>query len=144
MGKTVLPDPGELTGPSRCRRFLTPADEASIFTLDHFPLWYRQAAEQPPGSMVFNLYSAEGPGDLHPKLQGGGAGHPSSHRAWGGKPQRDTGPNVQTSASPHPAGLHLHPGWIVSFPGRQSTTRFKSSAVTKERGLTRKSGGAGF
>ncbi|XP_007469581.1 PREDICTED: voltage-dependent calcium channel subunit alpha-2/delta-4 [Lipotes vexillifer] len=43
------------------KRFLTPADEASIFTLDHFPLWYRQAAEQPPGSMVFNLYSAEGP-----------------------------------------------------------------------------------
>ncbi|XP_033723219.1 voltage-dependent calcium channel subunit alpha-2/delta-4 [Tursiops truncatus] len=42
------------------KRFLTPADEASIFTLDHFPLWYRQAAEQPPGSMVFNLYSAEG------------------------------------------------------------------------------------
>ncbi|KAB1254659.1 Voltage-dependent calcium channel subunit alpha-2/delta-4, partial [Camelus dromedarius] len=41
--------------------FLTPADEASVFTLDHFPLWYRQAAEQPPGSMVFNLRSAEGP-----------------------------------------------------------------------------------
>ncbi|EPY86957.1 voltage-dependent calcium channel subunit alpha-2/delta-4 [Camelus ferus] len=41
--------------------FLTPADEASMFTLDHFPLWYRQAAEQPPGSMVFNLRSAEGP-----------------------------------------------------------------------------------
>lgn len=76
MGKTVLPGPGEVTGPSRCRRFLTPADEASIFTLDHFPLWYRQAAEQPPGSVVFNLYSAEGPGNLHPKLQGGAQGIP--------------------------------------------------------------------
>lgn len=79
----MLPDPGEVTDPSHCRRFLTPADEASIFTLDHFPLWYRQAAEQPPGSMVFNLYSAEGPGNLHPKLQGGGPGLPSSHRRLG-------------------------------------------------------------
>ncbi|KAG5212667.1 hypothetical protein JEQ12_015096 [Ovis aries] len=43
------------------KRFLTPADEDSMFTLDHFPLWYRQAAEHPPGSMVFNLRSAEGP-----------------------------------------------------------------------------------
>ncbi|KAB0385404.1 hypothetical protein FD755_000360 [Muntiacus reevesi] len=43
------------------KKFLTPADEDSMFTLDHFPLWYRQAAEHPPGSMVFNLRSAEGP-----------------------------------------------------------------------------------
>ena len=140
----MLPDLGQVPEPSPCRRFLTPADEASTFTLDRFPLWYRQAAEQPPGSMVFNLYSAEGPGNPHPKLQGGGPGHPASRRAWGGKPQRDTGPNVQTSASPHPAGLHLRPGWIISFPGRLSTMQFKSPTVTKERGLTRKSGRAGF
>ncbi|XP_031239916.1 voltage-dependent calcium channel subunit alpha-2/delta-4 [Mastomys coucha] len=43
------------------RKFLTPEDEASIFTMDHFPLWYRQASEQPPGSFVFNLRWAEGP-----------------------------------------------------------------------------------
>ncbi|XP_005396168.1 PREDICTED: voltage-dependent calcium channel subunit alpha-2/delta-4 [Chinchilla lanigera] len=43
------------------RKFLTPADEASIFTMDHFPLWYRQASEQPPGSFVFNLRWADGP-----------------------------------------------------------------------------------
>ncbi|XP_021046222.1 voltage-dependent calcium channel subunit alpha-2/delta-4 isoform X1 [Mus pahari] len=43
------------------RTFLTPEDEASIFTMDHFPLWYRQASEQPPGSFVFNLRWAEGP-----------------------------------------------------------------------------------
>uniref|UniRef100_A0A8D1I9D9 Calcium voltage-gated channel auxiliary subunit alpha2delta 4 n=2 Tax=Sus scrofa TaxID=9823 RepID=A0A8D1I9D9_PIG len=42
------------------KQFLTPADDASMFTLDHFPLWYRQAAEQPPGNMVFNLRSVEG------------------------------------------------------------------------------------
>lgn len=47
------------------RKFLTPEDEASIFTMDHFPLWYRQASEQPPGSFVFNLRWAEGPGNLH-------------------------------------------------------------------------------
>uniref|UniRef100_A0A8C4LJR1 Calcium voltage-gated channel auxiliary subunit alpha2delta 4 n=1 Tax=Equus asinus asinus TaxID=83772 RepID=A0A8C4LJR1_EQUAS len=43
------------------KKFLTPEDEASVFTMDRFPLWYRQAAEQPPGSFVFNLRSAEGP-----------------------------------------------------------------------------------
>ncbi|KAM6171830.1 voltage-dependent calcium channel subunit alpha-2/delta-4 [Erethizon dorsatum] len=42
------------------RKFLTPEDEASIFTMDHFPLWYRQASEQPPGSFVFNLRWADG------------------------------------------------------------------------------------
>ncbi|KAG8509071.1 Voltage-dependent calcium channel subunit alpha-2/delta-4, partial [Galemys pyrenaicus] len=44
------------------KRFLTPADDASVFTLDRFPLWYRQASEQPAGSFVFNLRSAEEPG----------------------------------------------------------------------------------
>ncbi|KAM9674102.1 voltage-dependent calcium channel subunit alpha-2/delta-4 [Trichechus inunguis] len=43
------------------KKFLTPEDEASIFTMDHFPLWYRQAAEQPAGSFVFNVRSAETP-----------------------------------------------------------------------------------
>ncbi|KAM7116079.1 LOW QUALITY PROTEIN: voltage-dependent calcium channel subunit alpha-2/delta-4 [Molossus nigricans] len=43
------------------KEFLTPEDKASVFTMDHFPLWYRQAAEQPPGSFVFNLRPAEGP-----------------------------------------------------------------------------------
>ncbi|KAM5333268.1 voltage-dependent calcium channel subunit alpha-2/delta-4 isoform 2-T3 [Glossophaga mutica] len=43
------------------KKFLTPEDKASIFTMDHFPLWYRQAAEQPAGSFVFDLHSAEDP-----------------------------------------------------------------------------------
>ncbi|XP_032110348.1 voltage-dependent calcium channel subunit alpha-2/delta-4 isoform X1 [Sapajus apella] len=43
------------------RKFLTPEDEASVFTLDRFPLWYRQASEHPAGSFVFNLRWAEGP-----------------------------------------------------------------------------------
>ncbi|KAB0348674.1 hypothetical protein FD754_013531, partial [Muntiacus muntjak] len=69
------------------KKFLTPADEDSMFTLDHFPLWYRQAAEHPPGSMVFNLRSAEGP---EPVVQRGST-RPGSHhtslcvrRWWGG------------------------------------------------------------
>lgn len=49
---------------SVCRKFLTPEDEASIFTVDRFPLWYRRAAEQPAGSFVFSLRPAEGPGSL--------------------------------------------------------------------------------
>lgn len=38
--------------------------------MDHFPLWYRQAAEQPAGSFVFNLRSAEGPGNAYPCVPG--------------------------------------------------------------------------
>uniref|UniRef100_A0A8D2HLW3 Calcium voltage-gated channel auxiliary subunit alpha2delta 4 n=1 Tax=Urocitellus parryii TaxID=9999 RepID=A0A8D2HLW3_UROPR len=44
------------------RMFLMPDDETSVFTMNNFPLWYRQASEQPAGSFVFNLRWAEGPG----------------------------------------------------------------------------------
>uniref|UniRef100_A0A669CBL5 Calcium voltage-gated channel auxiliary subunit alpha2delta 4 n=1 Tax=Oreochromis niloticus TaxID=8128 RepID=A0A669CBL5_ORENI len=30
---------------SLCRKFLTPADKDNLFTIDHFPLWYRLAVE---------------------------------------------------------------------------------------------------
>lgn len=63
-GTTIFPDLRRHQSYSH-RKFLTPEDEASIFTMDHFPLWYRQASEQPPGSFVFNLRWAEGPGNLH-------------------------------------------------------------------------------
>ncbi|MBZ3887806.1 Voltage-dependent calcium channel subunit alpha-2/delta-4 [Sciurus carolinensis] len=43
------------------RMFLMPDDETSVFTMDNFPLWYRQASEQPAGSFVFNLRWVEGP-----------------------------------------------------------------------------------
>uniref|UniRef100_A0A6I8N129 Calcium voltage-gated channel auxiliary subunit alpha2delta 4 n=1 Tax=Ornithorhynchus anatinus TaxID=9258 RepID=A0A6I8N129_ORNAN len=42
------------------RKFLTLQDKASIFTMDHFPLWYRRAAEHPAGSFVFSVPSAPG------------------------------------------------------------------------------------
>uniref|UniRef100_F1MHZ1 Calcium voltage-gated channel auxiliary subunit alpha2delta 4 n=1 Tax=Bos taurus TaxID=9913 RepID=F1MHZ1_BOVIN len=96
-------------------KFLTPADEDSMFTLDHFPLWYRQAAEHPPGSMVFNLRSAEGPGKPCPELHGQGIP----------PPPRDTR-QPSRSRGPLPTGLHPHPGWVISFPGQQSTMPFKS------------------
>uniref|UniRef100_A0A8C5R4U9 Calcium voltage-gated channel auxiliary subunit alpha2delta 3 n=1 Tax=Leptobrachium leishanense TaxID=445787 RepID=A0A8C5R4U9_9ANUR len=35
--------------------FLTPDDKESIFNADHFPLWYRRAAEQIPGSFVYSI-----------------------------------------------------------------------------------------
>uniref|UniRef100_A0A8D0GVE2 Calcium voltage-gated channel auxiliary subunit alpha2delta 4 n=1 Tax=Sphenodon punctatus TaxID=8508 RepID=A0A8D0GVE2_SPHPU len=36
-------------------KFLTLGDKASIFTMDHFPLWYRRAAEHPPGSFIYSI-----------------------------------------------------------------------------------------
>ncbi|XP_060047483.1 voltage-dependent calcium channel subunit alpha-2/delta-4 [Erinaceus europaeus] len=46
------------------KKFLTLEDEANVFTMDHFPLWYRRAVQQPAGSFVFNLNFAEGPEGL--------------------------------------------------------------------------------
>ncbi|XP_071983991.1 voltage-dependent calcium channel subunit alpha-2/delta-3 isoform X4 [Engystomops pustulosus] len=35
--------------------FLTSDDRESIYNADHFPLWYRRAAEQIPGSFVYSI-----------------------------------------------------------------------------------------
>ncbi|KFU87796.1 Voltage-dependent calcium channel subunit alpha-2/delta-4, partial [Chaetura pelagica] len=41
------------------RKFLTRKDKESIFTMDHFPLWYRRAAEHPPGSFIYSIVAEE-------------------------------------------------------------------------------------
>ncbi|XP_030622199.1 voltage-dependent calcium channel subunit alpha-2/delta-4 [Chanos chanos] len=35
------------------KKFLSLADKENIFTLDHFPLWYRRAAENPAGKFLY-------------------------------------------------------------------------------------------
>ncbi|XP_062419060.1 voltage-dependent calcium channel subunit alpha-2/delta-4 isoform X2 [Pungitius pungitius] len=35
------------------KRFLTATDKDNLFTVDHFPLWYRLAVENPPGSFYY-------------------------------------------------------------------------------------------
>ncbi|KAM3870199.1 voltage-dependent calcium channel subunit alpha-2/delta-4-like [Diretmus argenteus] len=35
------------------KKFLTPADKDNLFTVDHFPLWYRLAVENRPGSFYY-------------------------------------------------------------------------------------------
>ncbi|XP_030586587.1 voltage-dependent calcium channel subunit alpha-2/delta-4-like isoform X4 [Archocentrus centrarchus] len=35
------------------KKFLTPADKDNLFTIDHFPLWYRLAAENTPGKFFY-------------------------------------------------------------------------------------------
>uniref|UniRef100_A0A4W5RGC6 Calcium voltage-gated channel auxiliary subunit alpha2delta 4 n=1 Tax=Hucho hucho TaxID=62062 RepID=A0A4W5RGC6_9TELE len=37
------------------KKFLTPADKDNLFTVDHFPLWYRLAMENPPGSFLYYM-----------------------------------------------------------------------------------------
>uniref|UniRef100_A0A3P8XML4 VWFA domain-containing protein n=1 Tax=Esox lucius TaxID=8010 RepID=A0A3P8XML4_ESOLU len=37
------------------RKFLTLADKENLFTVDHFPLWYRMAAENPPGRFLYYM-----------------------------------------------------------------------------------------
>lgn len=41
--------------PSVSRDFLTAEDKENIFNADHFPLWYRRAAEQIPGNFVYSI-----------------------------------------------------------------------------------------
>ncbi|XP_031422184.1 voltage-dependent calcium channel subunit alpha-2/delta-3 isoform X2 [Clupea harengus] len=45
----VVPD--QLNSPD----FLTAEDKEGVFTADHFPLWYKRAAEQVPGTFVYSL-----------------------------------------------------------------------------------------
>uniref|UniRef100_A0A669P5X2 Calcium voltage-gated channel auxiliary subunit alpha2delta 4 n=1 Tax=Phasianus colchicus TaxID=9054 RepID=A0A669P5X2_PHACC len=46
------------------KKFLTRKDKESIFTMDHFPLWYRRAAEHPPGSFIYSIVSEDDSGNL--------------------------------------------------------------------------------
>lgn len=43
------------------KKFLQYEEKESIFTMDHFPLWYRRAAEHPPGSFVFHVPNDDSP-----------------------------------------------------------------------------------
>ncbi len=38
-----------------CRDFLTAEDKEGVFNADHFPLWYKRAAEQVPGTFVYSI-----------------------------------------------------------------------------------------
>lgn len=40
---------------SGLRDFLTAEDKEGVFNADHFPLWYKRAAEQVPGTFVYSL-----------------------------------------------------------------------------------------
>ncbi len=37
------------------RSFLTSTDKENMFTMDHFPLWYRRAAENPAGQFLYYM-----------------------------------------------------------------------------------------
>ncbi|XP_072256142.1 voltage-dependent calcium channel subunit alpha-2/delta-4 isoform X4 [Pyxicephalus adspersus] len=50
------------------KKFLQYEEKESIFTMDHFPLWYRRAAEHPPGSFVFHVPTDDSQ-DAGPKPQ---------------------------------------------------------------------------
>ncbi|XP_053110983.1 voltage-dependent calcium channel subunit alpha-2/delta-4 isoform X4 [Hemicordylus capensis] len=43
-------------------KFLTSGDKESMFTMDHFPLWYRRAAEHPSGSFIYSIPFEESSG----------------------------------------------------------------------------------
>ncbi|CAH2276425.1 voltage-dependent calcium channel subunit alpha-2 delta-4 [Pelobates cultripes] len=43
------------------KKFLHYEEKESIFTMDHFPLWYRRAAEHPAGSFVFHVPTDDNP-----------------------------------------------------------------------------------
>ncbi|XP_048113421.1 voltage-dependent calcium channel subunit alpha-2/delta-4 isoform X1 [Alosa alosa] len=41
------------------KKFLTASDKKNLFTVDHFPVWYRMAAENPPGKFLFYVPTDE-------------------------------------------------------------------------------------
>ncbi|XP_077453227.1 voltage-dependent calcium channel subunit alpha-2/delta-4-like isoform X2 [Stigmatopora argus] len=42
------------------KKFLTPSDKDNLFTIDHFPLWYRLAVENPPGNFFYYAVNDKG------------------------------------------------------------------------------------
>jgi len=42
------------------RDFLTAEDREGVFNADHFPLWYKRAAEQVPGTFVYSIPFSSG------------------------------------------------------------------------------------
>ena len=42
------------------RDFLTAEDKEGVFNADHFPLWYKRAAEQVPGTFVYSVPFSSG------------------------------------------------------------------------------------
>uniref|UniRef100_A0A8C4HFS2 VWFA domain-containing protein n=1 Tax=Dicentrarchus labrax TaxID=13489 RepID=A0A8C4HFS2_DICLA len=47
------------------KRFLTPVDKDNLYTIDHFPLWYRLAVENTPGSFYYYPVNDKGPLSRH-------------------------------------------------------------------------------
>lgn len=45
------------------RDFLTAEDKEGVFNADHFPLWYKRAAEQVPGTFVYSIPFSTGTQD---------------------------------------------------------------------------------
>uniref|UniRef100_I3K0R9 Calcium voltage-gated channel auxiliary subunit alpha2delta 4 n=1 Tax=Oreochromis niloticus TaxID=8128 RepID=I3K0R9_ORENI len=41
------------------KSFLTSTDKENMFTLDHFPVWYRRAAEYPAGKFLYYMFFGE-------------------------------------------------------------------------------------
>uniref|UniRef100_A0A8C3NMK6 Uncharacterized protein n=1 Tax=Geospiza parvula TaxID=87175 RepID=A0A8C3NMK6_GEOPR len=65
------------------KKFLTQKDKESIFTMDHFPLWYRRAAEHPPGSFIYSIVSEDDSGNPNLNTEQREREKNWSHRAFG-------------------------------------------------------------
>lgn len=51
------------------RSFLTSTDKENMFTLDHFPVWYRRAAENPAGQFLYYMPRQETRGRVYTSLE---------------------------------------------------------------------------
>lgn len=53
------------------RKFLTLSDKDNLFTIDHFPLWYRLAVENTPGKFYYYPVNDKGlvRSQVHPHPQ---------------------------------------------------------------------------
>uniref|UniRef100_A0A8C6LAB4 Calcium voltage-gated channel auxiliary subunit alpha2delta 4 n=1 Tax=Nothobranchius furzeri TaxID=105023 RepID=A0A8C6LAB4_NOTFU len=50
------------------KSFLTSTDKENMFTLDHFPVWYRRAAEHPAGQFLYYMPRQDTRGSSHRKI----------------------------------------------------------------------------
>ncbi|XP_072001021.1 voltage-dependent calcium channel subunit alpha-2/delta-4 isoform X3 [Engystomops pustulosus] len=88
------------------KKFLRYEEKESIFTMDHFPLWYRRAAEHPSGSFVYHVPTDDSP-DHNPR-ENDMADPSIQPRGWEERTPEDSGhrPEVVTVSTSVSVTVH--------------------------------------
>ncbi|XP_073400235.1 voltage-dependent calcium channel subunit alpha-2/delta-4 isoform X3 [Dendrobates tinctorius] len=111
------------------KKFLRYDEKESIFTMDHFPLWYRRAAEHPPGSFVYHVPTEDSP-DHNPR-DNDIADPAIQLRGWEERTPEDgrRRPKVVTVSTAVSVTVHNKTAIAAAFRGRREMQQLYLHAV---------------